>query len=181
MKAFDLTGTNYLNLRKNPQLKNYHWIVNDKNYILTNEEGQDVFTPTINKIKEIQSDLTKHFDLTTLSKHEESLKNDFICDYLDINLSKRTFNNSEIKTTFDDYKDVEIVHDDKIPNDVNIVVVDMKRLTTFERLKMFQSMKDNKLDWVIVKPTVDFQDYLKWFDIVGIITFKNHIVYIKMC
>ena len=181
MKVFDLTGTNYLNLRKNPQLKNHQWIINDKNYILTNEDGTDIFTPTINKIKEIQTDLINHFDLTTLSKYEESLKNDFIRDYLNINISKRTFNDSEIKTTFNDYKDVQIVHDDKIPDDVDVVVVDMKSLSTYERLKMFQTMKEHKLNWIIVKPIPDLQDYLKYFEIVGIITFKGRVVYIKMC
>lgn len=180
MEIFDLTGTCYLSLKKNPFLKNAHWTINDSDFILTDANGNDILTDKLNKIKEIQLALSNDFSLMTLSKFEEYLKDDFIVNFLDINLTKKTFNESEIKTTFKDYENTNIVHDVKIPENTECVCVDFKKLSTIQKLNLFKQIKENKnLKWVMLHVSPDFRDYLKWFEIDNSIMFKNHIVYLS--
>lgn len=175
-----MTGTCYLNLKKNQFLKLGTWIVNDPDYILTNENGEDVFTAKLIKIKNIQERLNEDFNLETLSHFNEDLNDDFIVNYLNINLTKKTFNDAEIKTTFKDYNNTRIVHDYTIPEEADCVCVDFKNLNTIQRLKVFDEIRDKKnMKWVLVHAPSDFKDYFTYFNINTSIMIKNHIVFLN--
>lgn len=180
MSIYDITGTCYLSLKKNPLLKSYHWKINDVNYVLTNEDGNMTFDDKIRTINEIQERLTNEFSFDVLNEYSESLEDSFISKYLNINLSKKTFNTKKITTSSKDYNDVDIVHEnDKthVPHGMDIVAVDFKQLNMFETLKIIKMIEDVNIKWIMLHIPIYFDDILKYFNIERKYEIKYHIVY----
>lgn len=180
MSIYDITGTCYLSLKKNPRFKNYHWKINDVNYVLTNENGDKTFDDKIRAINKIQERLTDEFSFDVLNDYSSSLEDNFISQYLNINLSKKTFNTKKITTSSKDYNDVDIVHEkDKlnIPQGMEIVAVDFKQLNMFETLTIIKMLENESIKWVMLHVPVYFDDILKYFNIERKYEVKNHIVY----
>lgn len=181
MSIYDLTGTCYLTLKKNKQL-NGSWKLNDVDYILTNENGDVVFDDNIRLINEIQQRLTDNFSIDTLNEYIDQLNNnEFVSNYLNINLSKKTFNTRKITTTFKDYQNIEIVHEpiDCIPAGVEIVCVDFKKLNMYETLKVIEMIGvHSNLKWILLHVPTYTNDMFKFFRIQRTIEIKNHVMYL---
>ena len=174
---FDICGSLYLKKKNNSTFKNALWIINDSENIITDNEGNDIFSSRVAKIKEIQQALSIDFSLETLTKYANVLEDDFISNYLNINISKKTFNQNEIVSQMQEYVGAIIIHKnleqmlrnpEELPKNADSVVVDYTKLTLLHKLLLFRIMSELKLNpqikWYIYETNVkEFNDLIQFF------------------
>lgn len=177
---FDICGSLYLKKKNNSTFKNALWIINDSENIITDNEGNDIFSSRVAKIKEIQQALFIDFSLETLTKYANDLEDDFVSNYLNINISKKTFNQNEIVSQMHEYVGAIILHKnleqmlrnpEELPKNVDSIVIDYTKLTLLHKLLLFKVMSELKLNpswiqikWYIYETNVkEFNDLFKFF------------------
>lgn len=190
---FDICGSLYLKKKNNSTFKNALWIINDSENIITDNEGNDIFSSRVAKIKEIQQALIIDFSLETLTKYANDLKDDFISNYLNINISKKTFNQNEIVSQMHEYVGAIIIHknleqmlrnpDEELPKNVDSIVVDYTKLTLLHKLLLFKVMSELNMNpkWHIYETNVkEFNDLFQFFGLMyKNITIKGKLVTIN--
>lgn len=186
MTYFDLTGSFYLTMKKR---FSGNWIINDHKHVLTNDNEEDVLTQKINKINVIQDDLNKCQNdvdyVNIMIKYQAELKDEFINQYLNIQLAKHTFNKKKITTKYEDYNEATIIHRDlnnienalNINEEINIYFINLYDLDIYQQLKVFEFIKNHiDKEYVISCDINKIKDYMKFFGITrGFEEIKNKI------